>query len=152
MATNTFNPAIFADICRLLAEGKSLKKICAQPGYPADATVRGWVIDDVGGCSAQYTRARDIGLDVMADDLLDISDTAVVGVIETDKVNAAGVAYTEKQRRDALDHRKLRVDTRKWYLSKIAPKRYGDRVAVDVTNANGIEDRLRAGRKRAGNA
>jgi hypothetical protein len=49
-----------------------------------------------------------------------------------------------------IDHRRLKVDTRKWYLSKLAPKRYGDRIAVEHSGSVSIEDRLRAGRARVG--
>jgi hypothetical protein len=31
-------------------------------------------------------------------------------------------------------HRQLQVDTRKWFLSKLAPKIYGDRLDVSVTD------------------
>jgi hypothetical protein len=30
-----------------------------------------------------------------------------------------------------VQHQRLRVDSRKWLLSKVLPKLYGDRVAVD---------------------
>ena len=36
----------------------------------------------------------------------------------------------------AVQHQRLRVDARKWLLSKIVPKVYGDRVAVD--HAGGV--------------
>ena len=38
---------------------------------PPRTTVQQWVIDDVQGFSVQYTRARDIGLDALADEILD---------------------------------------------------------------------------------
>ena len=38
---------------------------------------------------------------------------------------------------EAVNAARLRVDTRKWYLSKLAPKRYGDRAQVALTDAEG---------------
>jgi hypothetical protein len=41
---------------------------------PAEATVRLWAAEDREGFSAQYARARDIGLDALAEEVLEIAD------------------------------------------------------------------------------
>jgi hypothetical protein len=57
-----------------------------------------------------------------------------------------------------INRAKLRVDTRKWLMSKLLPKRYGDRVSADVTVTRDVRelseqeslrlvDAARAGRK-----
>lgn len=101
-------------ICKELAEGKSLRSICKAKGMPTEATVRLWAADDREGFYSQYTRARDIGLDCVADEVFEIADEG------------------EDPQRD-----RLRFDARRWYLSKLAPKRYGDRVTTEHTGANG---------------
>lgn len=53
---------------------------------------------------------------------------------------------------DAVDRSRLRVDTIKWYASKIAKKRYGDKIEVEHSGSIEIEDRLRAGRNRVGSS
>lgn len=46
---------------------------------------------------------------------------------------------------DSVERSKLRVDTRKWYLSKLAPKRYGDRIQIDTDDQpNDSLEELRA--------
>lgn len=102
-----FTQEIADAICARLSAGESLNRICKDEGYPSESTVRGWVVDDREGFSAKYTRARDIGLDVVADQVFDIADHGT----------------------DAVRDR-LRFDARRWYLSKLAPKRYGDKLAV----------------------
>lgn len=92
---------------------------------PPEVTVRRWVIDDVEGFSAQYARARDMGLDSMADEIIAIADTPEIGTKSVSKVT--GLEITEG---DMVEHRRLRVDVRKWYLSKLAPKKYGEKVAL----------------------
>jgi hypothetical protein len=71
-----------------------------------------------------------------------------IGVKETDKENKFGDQVTEVTRGDMTEHRRLRVDVRKWYLSKIAPKRYGERLAHEVSGPDGgpieIDDATRA--------
>lgn len=95
-------------ICERLAEGESLRSICQPDDMPAESTVRAWAKDDRDGFYAQYTRARDLGLDCMADRVLADADTAT----------------------DASLGR-LKMDARRWYLSKMAPKRYGEKVEVE---------------------
>lgn len=102
------------DICKALAEGKSLRSICRAEGMPTEATVRMWAADDREGFYSQYTRARDIGLDCVADEVFEIAD-------------------------GGKDHQRdrLRFDARRWYLSKLAPKRYGDKITQEHTGADG---------------
>lgn len=127
-----YTKAIAQEICLKLSEGKSLRRICADnPELPAESTVRLWSVDNVEGFYAQYTRARDMGLDAMADEILDISDTPCEGVVVTEKVGG-----TEKKRGDMIEHRRLQVDTRKWYLSKMAPKRYDRPTGEDKPSPN----------------
>lgn len=83
---------------------------------PDHSTVLRWARDDYRGFFNQYARARDIGLDVIADEILDIADDA-----------------DNDWQRD-----RLRVDARKWYLSKLAPKRYGERVEVEHGGGMGV--------------
>lgn len=101
-------------ICKALSEGKSLRSICRDEGMPTEATVRMWASDDREGFYSQYTRARDIGLDCVAEEVFEIAD-------------------------DGSDHQRdrLRFDARRWYLSKLAPKRYGDKITQEHTGADG---------------
>ncbi len=124
---SAYKPDLAERILDRLAAGESLLRICGDEGMPARSTVALWVINNVDGFSSKYALARDMGLDVMADEVLEISDTQQEGerIEETDDGRKV-------IREDMLGHRRLRVDTRKWYLSKLAPKRYGDRVAVDA--------------------
>ncbi len=121
-----FNPAIADEICRRLAEGESLNAICKDDGMPAESTVRGWALDNVHGFGANYARAREIGYDRLAEEILRISDTPEVGVIRTEKPDGG----EEVKYADMIEHRRLRVDARKWMLSKMLPKKYGDKLEL----------------------
>lgn len=110
-----FTQEIAEKICAALAEGKSLREICRGEGMPAESTVRSWALDDREGFFAQYTRARDIGLDCRADEVFEIAD------------NATGDAARDR----------LRFDARRWYLSKLAPKKYGDKVQNEHSGPDG---------------
>ena len=97
---------------------------------PPESTVRGWVLDDVEGFAAQYARARDMQADKMVDDILEIADD---GRNDT-YLDADGNERTDQE---VIARSKLRVEARKWIASKFAPKKYGDKQAVELTGANG---------------
>ena len=105
-----FTPELADLICERLSTGESLRAVCRDEGMPSEATVRMWAMKDVEGFYSQYAHARDIGLDCRADEVLDVADSDL----------------------DPADKR-VRFDARRWYLSKMAPKRYGDRLEVDQT-------------------
>jgi hypothetical protein len=112
-------------ICVRLARGKTLKGICRDDGFPPESTVRGWALDDVDGFGARYASAHQVGLDAMADELLEIADDGS----QDFKLDSHGNLVADN---DHISRSRLRIDTRKWYLAKLAPKRYGDRLGVRV--------------------
>lgn len=118
------------DICLLLAEGKSLRRICTEERFPSESTVRGWVVDDREGFSAQYARAKEMGLHSMAEETIEIAD------------DGANDTYTKEDgsegvNSDVVQRSRLRVDARKWFLSKMMPKVYGDKVTQEMTGVDG---------------
>ena len=38
---------------------------------------------------------------------------------------------------EAIQRSRLKVDTRKWAMSKLAPKKYGDKIQQEIVGANG---------------
>jgi hypothetical protein len=109
-----YSTALANRIVKKLSDGQGLNHICKSPAMPAESTVRSWVVDDVEGFAAKYARGRDIGLDVRAERLGQTAASA-------QGKDGAGVQAV-----------RLMVDTEKWYLSKLAPKRYGDRLDLNV--------------------
>lgn len=105
---SSYDPEIAAEILDRLAAGETLRSICRSDGMPSDMSVRRWAAEDRDGFSSRYAKARDEGMHVMADEILEIADNK-----------------GEDVQRD-----RLRVDTRKWLLSKIVPKVYGDKTMV----------------------
>jgi len=135
-----------AEICNRLKEGKlSLRKVCADLGI-SDSAVRQWAFDEPEAFGAEYAHARYIGYMAMADDVIETAETPLEGV-ETEWSPLTGL---KEKKGDMLGHRRLVVDTKKWLLSKVLPKIYGDRLAVEHSGSVEIEDRLRAGRNRVG--
>ena len=100
---------------------------------PGRQTVMDWLTRDPDFFE-RYTRARMIGLDDMADELLEIADRAAGG-----EEGSAARASADVQQA------KLRIDTRKWLLSKLAPQRYGDRIQHEHSGDVVVTTRIHLG-------
>lgn len=98
---------------------------------PGIATVISWLADDrFADFQARYTRAREVQADTLADEILQISDD---GLNDT-YIDSDGNKRTDH---DVVARSRLRVDARKWYASKVAPKKYGDKLTQELTGENG---------------
>jgi hypothetical protein len=60
----------------------------------------------------RYARAKKAGCNAYADDTIDLADSC-------------------EQSQEAVAKARLQVETRKWHLSKLLPKVYGDRLELD---------------------
>ncbi len=119
-----YTPEIAEEILERLADGESLASICSRDGMPSRGAVNHWVLNDHEGFASRYACAREAGLMTLADDILVISDD---GRNDTYK-DEDGKERTDQ---DVVQRSRLRVDSRKWILSKLMPKQYGDRVALE---------------------
>ena len=109
-APTKFTDALAEEICERIANGESLRFICADAHMPALNTVRRWLADDrYAAFRSHYARAREDQADFYADEIVEIADT------EEDAQRA-----------------RVRIDARKWKASKLVPKKYGDRQMVDM--------------------
>lgn len=99
-----------------IENGMSLRKACAEFNLNHKNFLN--FIDANEELAAQYARAKLDGIEKLAEELLEISDAAprinLLGNVDNGDVNA----------------RRLQIDTRKWLLSKLAPKKYGDRLEL----------------------
>lgn len=95
---------------------------------PHESTVRSWALDDREGFSTQYARAREIGYFSMADELLEVADDGRNDWMERSDDNG-GISW--QLNGEHIQRSRLRVDTRKWMLSKALPKVFGDKVTQE---------------------
>lgn len=115
-----YTEEIAAEICARLAAGEGLKTICRDAHMPDEARVREWAIDDREGFSPRYARAREIQAERWADEIVAITDDAGAG----------------SPTHEHIAHARLRMDGRKWLLSKLLPKKYGD--ALDLKHSGNL--------------
>ncbi len=125
---------IKARICLELSEGKTLREVCRADDMPSEAAVRKRALADPDGFGSQYARAREIGYQSMADEIIEISDDSSNDWMERKR----GDGSTEEvENKEVLNRSRLRVDTRKWLLSKALPKLYGDKITSEITGKDG---------------
>jgi len=104
-------------ICAEIASGSKLKEICEAANMPSDRSVYRWLASNDAFCQ-QYARAQSDRSHRMAEEVLEIADESGFDASIVD-----GKAVVNN---DAIQRARLRVDTRKWLMSKMTPMKYGD--------------------------
>lgn len=69
-------------------------------------------------------------MDAMSEEILEIADETSLDTTEDSDGNV-------KTNHEVVARSRLRVDTRKWLMSKLAAKKYGDRVVNELTGKDG---------------
>lgn len=133
-----FTQALVDTICQRLAEGESLRAICRDDEMPGATTVFRWLASDddaYKGFREQYARAREAQADYYAEEILEISDDGTNDWME--RKNADGSVGDIILNGEHVQRSRLRVDARKWFASKVAPKKYGDKLTAELSGPNG---------------
>lgn len=131
---SSYTPEIASRICEMLTSGMTLREVCRAEGMPAESTVRTWVLDDREGFYAQYAKAREVGYHAMADELVEIADDGKNDWMERQDEDEQRTYVLNGEH---VQRSRLRLDTRKWLLSKALPKIYGDKITQEVTGKDG---------------
>lgn len=80
---------------------------------PNESTIYRWLLSNEPFCK-QYTRAREFQAEPHLEDILEIADDEEL----------------------KPDDKRVRIDARKWAMSKLAAKKYGDKVALTGGDEN----------------
>jgi hypothetical protein len=130
------------EICRRMTEEiRSLRNLCRDDDMPGISTVLRWLADKDPAKDVfreQYAHAREALADGYAEESIEIAD------------DGSHDSYTDERGNERIDHEvvnrsRLRCDQRKWYASKLFPRRYADKMqhvggsADDAPIAHSIE-------------
>ena len=110
-------PELLDEICARIADGESLRAICESENMPNWRTVWRWMEAD-DAFASKCARARIIQADALECDMADIEQQTLDGSVDP---KAANVVLSSKR----------------WRASKLAPKKYGDKSAMELTGADG---------------
>ncbi len=122
-----WNQDLADKVCQKIAEGYSMRTVCAPEEMPAIATLFRWLRDHES-FREQYARATEERTEAMAEDILDIADDGSNDLMTIQK----GDYEYEIENKEVTNRSRLRVDTRKWIMAKMKPKKYGDK--LDLSN------------------
>ena len=114
-------------VCFQIAHGHSLRTVCADEKLPGMTTIFKW-LREREDFAKQYARATEERTEAMAEDILDIADDGSNDLMTIQKGN---VEY-EVENKEVTNRSRLRVDTRKWLMAKMKPKKYGEK--LDLTS------------------
>ncbi|GAA4393526.1 hypothetical protein [Hymenobacter koreensis] len=120
-----YSPELATLICERITEGESLRAICRDEEMPDKTTVLRWlrVHEEF---RTQYAQAREDQAETLLDEIFEIADDTTHDTIHGE--------FGPRPDTEWIGRSKLRVDARKWAMSKLAPKKYGEKIAVDHTN------------------
>jgi hypothetical protein len=94
--------------------GRSLRQVCGDEGMPDFRTVQRWIVSDAQ-FAVRYARARMAQADTLFDRMEAVEEAVTAGTMDS---HAARVV----------------LDSMRWRASKLAPKVYGDRLDVSVSD------------------
>ena len=140
--------SIMNSLCELLETGMSLTKACSiVPASPSSSQILDWIVAEPA-LAEQYALAREAGYKIIADEILAIADENFT-TVEEDVLDESGspVMNADGHRlqrsikvplsNEGIARNRLRIDSRKWMLSKMLPKVYGDKIQTEHTGPNG---------------
>jgi hypothetical protein len=118
----TYQAETFNTMLERIADGESVKSICEEDGMPSQQTFYRWIRENAEQCE-KYTRAKEFWADAQLEEIVNISDESTNDII----FNEQGKPIING---DAIQRARLRIDTRKWCMGRLNPKKYGDKMAV----------------------
>ena len=120
-------------ICGQIAtSSRGLSTILAD-GYeglnlPAYSNVMVWLNED-DRFQELYARAKEAQADYLADEMIDIADDARNDYME--RFDADGKSTGFILDKEHVARSRLRIETRKWLMGKLKPKKYGEKMDVN---------------------
>jgi hypothetical protein len=116
--------AIFAGI----SLGKSARAMCVEVGI-SQRVLWNWLASDEE-LMRQYQRAKELCVDAYAEEIIEISDEGSRDTYVDEKGR-------EVINREVIARAQLRIDARKWYAARLAPRKYGDKLPVTHEGSDG---------------
>ena len=148
----TVRPARYSEqmavkICERLMMKESLEKICADPRYPSVRTVTRWLADPkMVDFREMYYHARRIQAEMRVDEIFEIADNSSN---DWEPVyNKDGDVIDYKPNNEAIQRSRVRIDTRKWYASKMVPRIYGEKIEHDLDVTGDLAELLKSASNR----
>ena len=125
---------LFTKIFSAIENGDSLRKALASVKLSSKTFYEWLELEENESKVKQYARACEERAEALLDEMLDIVDDTRNDYIEMDtgEKGASEHVLEAKPNYELIQRSRLRYDARKWLVSKLNPKKYGEK--VDVTS------------------
>ena len=121
---------VFNYVCLEIEKGRALRNVLKDDNMPSTSTFYQW-LDSNEEKAKQYARATQVRADIIFDEIIDIADDS-----SGDK---KVVEHGEVMDGEYVARSRIRIDTRKWVLSKLNPKKYGDKTILSGDKENPLQ-------------
>jgi hypothetical protein len=131
-----YSETLTTEICRRLAGGESLRSVCRSDEMPDITTIYDW-LRKYETFAKQYARATEDRADAVFEEMFEIADDGQNDYMERETgMPALNAEHVMRSR--------LRIDTRKWALARMNPRKYGDKTALELTGRDGAPVEINA--------
>ena len=118
-----YSRALADRVCELVVERLTMRQIAKKLGVSVSMLFR--YLEDHDYFREQYARAKDVQIEQIVDEMLQIADDGSLDVEE--RVNRHGETYVA-ERPDIVQRSRLMIDTRKWLSGQLKSSKYGDKL------------------------
>jgi hypothetical protein len=131
-----YRDSIAKDICRLIAEGEPLTRICKRPDMPSLQTVYNWLArPDRADFVELYKTARSNQADTMFDQITEIADDGTNDWMEQQDKDGDLIGW--RVNGEHIQRSSLRIKARQWQAARLRPRKYGDATILKHADAEG---------------
>lgn len=116
-----------------MQNGETLRAICRDEEMPSRTTVLRWA-EDIEAFRDQYARAREALQDYWADEIVEIAEDGSNDWMDRETRDGRIERVFDQE---SFQRSRLRIDARKWLMSKLAPRRYGDKITQEIQGSEG---------------
>ncbi len=129
-----FTAELQQEVLDLIAGGQSLREICRKEGMPEITQVMR-LRRKSSEFEQQYAHAREMQAEVFGEELKEIVDDGRNDWMEINGKDGESVGW--RINGEAVQRSRLRFDQRRWWMSKVLPKSFGDKLTQEHTGPDG---------------
>ena len=130
-----YNERIATEVCERLAQGETLKAICDDLKISHMSVWRWQEANEE--FSLRYARAREFQARSWFEEMVQAAKTPEYGDVKESGIDGQGNTWEKTKTEDQVAHRRLKIDTLKWAVSKILPREYGDKTVTEIVGKDG---------------
>jgi hypothetical protein len=125
-------PKVMEDVLSRIAQGETLAALGRELGFHPQSWADRMRTDEA--LAIAYAHARDVGADVIAEDVLRIIDEEPERIVQIDEDGSKSTSRIDSA---AVTWAKNRAEMRLKLLAKWNPKKYGEKTTHEVGNKEG---------------